>query len=118
MAHPETVLVNAIREALKDTCPGAVIIKVHGSPFMATGLPDLLMWHRSLAYAFEVKKPRPGESIEHARYRTTPSQRLTIMKMRAAGVIADCVISPAEAVSLVAGHPYFLDLEIPLSETP
>jgi hypothetical protein len=112
--QPESVLVHTIRKTIQAAYPSAFIQKNHGSMYMATGIPDLFVFIDGRAYAFEVKRQRPGESLEAARGRCTPIQRHTLQQFRKAGVPADCVLSPAEAMAVIAGHPPFYDLaELP-----
>lgn len=115
--QPESVLVHAIRKTIEAAYPSAYVQKNHGSMYMATGVPDLFVFLDGKAYAFEVKRQRPGESKEAARGRCTPIQRYMLQRFRKAGVPADCVLSPAEAMAILAGHTYFYDLlELPEPE--
>lgn len=65
------------------------------------GVPDLLMCVDGLFIGMEVKFPRPGESVEHARARATSQQRQQIRLINNAGGMAGVVTSVAEAVDLV-----------------
>lgn len=112
--QPESVLVHAIRKTIQAAYPDAFVQKNHGSMYMAAGVPDLFVFIDGRAYAFEVKRQRPGESMNAARGRCTPIQRFTIQRFRKAGVPADCVLSPAEAMAVIQGHAPFYDLaELP-----
>jgi hypothetical protein len=107
---PETQLVAAIRRELLARFPGCFIVKTHGGPFQAMGLPDLLVFYRGKAYGLEVKARRPSESVEAARGRCTAVQKNVLRQLRAAGASADCVLSPAEAIAVVEGAAGFLEL--------
>lgn len=109
--QPESVLVHAIRRTIEAAYPSAFVQKNHGSMYMAAGVPDLFVFLDGRAYAFEVKRQRPGESMEAARGRCTPIQRYTMQRFRKAGIPADCVLSPAEAMAVIAGHAPFYDLK-------
>lgn len=115
--QPESVLVHAIRRTIEAAYPLAFVQKNHGSMYMAAGIPDLFVFLDGRAYAFEVKRQRPGESADAARARCTPIQRFTLQKFRKAGIPADCVLSPAEAMAVIAGHAPFYDLQ-ELPDTP
>jgi hypothetical protein len=108
---PEANLVARIRDDLTRKMPGAVILKIHGSPFQFGGVPDLLVFYHGRAYALEVKCCRPRESDAAARDRTTALQREMIRKLRATGVRADVVLSPAEAWAVVSQGTMHLHLE-------
>src|SRR3546814_15392371 len=71
MGQPETALVGKIRDAVKKRYPSAMIVKIHGGPYQAAGLPDLVIVIDGRIYGFEVKKQRLGESTEHAYGRET-----------------------------------------------
>ncbi len=108
--QPESVLVHAIRRTIEAAYPTAFVQKNHGSMYMATGVPDLFVFLDGKAYAFEVKRQRPGESLDAARGRCTPIQVFMIARFRKAGIPADCVLSPAEAMGIINGHEPFLKL--------
>lgn len=109
--QPESVLVHAIRRTIEAAHPDAFVMKNHGSMYMAAGVPDLFVFLDGKAYALEVKRQRAGESPDAARARCTPMQRFTMQKFRKAGVPADCVLSPAEAMAILAGHEPFYELQ-------
>jgi hypothetical protein len=102
--QPESVLVHAIRKTIEAAYPSAFVMKNHGSMYMAAGIPDLFVFVEGRTYALEVKRQRPGESLEAARGRCSPMQRFTMAKFRKAGVAADCVLSPAEAMAVLQSH--------------
>lgn len=73
MPKPETVLVAAIRRALTEAWPDAMVLKIHGSPYQPAGLPDLLVLRAGVASWIEVKmpgnKPTMLQHAMHARLR-------------------------------------------------
>lgn len=98
---PESLVVAAIMKAIYAQYPDAYIIKIFGSIFQASGFPDLLVCVEGRAYGLEVKRQRNGESFQRARNRSTPLQKLTIAKLRRAGIVADTVLSPSEALAVI-----------------
>jgi hypothetical protein len=107
------LVVAAITVAIKAQYPKAYVLKVHGSLFQATGFPDLMCFVEGRAYGLEVKRLRNGESQQRARNRSTPLQKLTIAKLRRAGIVADTVLSPSEALAVIQskGSQQFLTSE-------
>ncbi len=116
--QPESILVHAIRRTIEAAYPNAFVQKNHGSMYMAAGVPDLFVFLDGKAYAFEVKHQRPGESMEAARARCTPIQRFMMQRFRKAGIPADCILSPAEAMAVMGGHAPFYDLKELSDPTP
>lgn len=98
----ETGLVKQIVKAVRAEYPRAWVFKVHGGPMQMTGVPDLIFCIEGLLVGCEVKFKRPGESVTHARQRTTQNQRVQIQRINRAGGIAGTVISPEEALDLIA----------------
>lgn len=98
---PESLVVSAIVTAIKAQYPSSYCLKIHGSIFQATGFPDLMVFVEGRAYGLEVKRLRNGESQQRARNRSTPLQKLTIAKLRRAGIVADTVLSPSEALAVI-----------------
>jgi hypothetical protein len=98
---PESLVVAAIVKAIQSAYPTSHVVKIHGSLYQASGFPDLMAFVNGKAYGLEVKRLRPGESMERARNRSTPLQKLTISKLRRAGTVADVVLSPAEALAVI-----------------
>lgn len=98
---PESLVVAAIVKAIYAAYPTAYVIKIHGSLYQASGFPDLMAFVEGRAYGLEVKRLRVGESMDRARNRSTPLQKLTIGKLRRAGIVADTVLSPAEALAVI-----------------
>src|SRR3546814_19922781 len=76
MGQPETALVEKIKTAVKKRYPSAMIVKIHGGPYQAAGLPDLVVVIDGRIYGFEVTQQRLGESTEHA-YGRAPSLQQT-----------------------------------------
>lgn len=98
---PESLVVNAIMVAIRAQYPNSYVIKIHGSLYQASGFPDLLAFVNGRAYGLEVKRQRNGEALRRARNRSTPLQKLTIAKLRRAGIVADTVCSPSEALAVI-----------------
>lgn len=97
----ETTLVNAIRKAMLDTYPGAYVLKVHGGGYQTVGVPDLILCVEGRFIGLEVKRPRAGETIDHARGRATPGQLAQIREIWKAGGYASIVVSVEEALTAV-----------------
>ena len=97
----ETQLQNRIKKEVKKLRPTAWIFHPVGSPYQEPGIPDLLLCVDGLFIAMEIKFPKPGESIEHARGRATIQQRSQIKRIIAAGGMAGVVTSVDEALDLV-----------------
>lgn len=117
--QPETILVYAIKKTIEAAYPHAVIYKIHGSMFSASGMPDLLVFVEGRTVCLEVKRQKPGEALEAARNRCSPMQSFTINRLRRAGIAADCVLSPAEAMAVIQsnGSRVFLEAVRPVTET-
>lgn len=81
--------------------PNAWLFHPVGGPYQTPGIPDLLIVIDGYFIALELKHPKPGESIEHARARATPQQRKKIRQINAAGGYACVVVSEAEAVRAI-----------------
>lgn len=73
---------------------GVFCFKVHGSEFMAAGLPDIIGCVEGLFIGLEVKLPE-------TRSNTTPRQRLMVTNIRKAGGCAAVVTSVKEARAIV-----------------
>lgn len=101
MPSNETGTVHAIVTAIRREWPDAWVMKVHGSPYQMTGVPDLLVCVHGHLVGLEVKHRRPGESREHAASRVTLGQRKQIRDLHRAGAGAGCVVSPTEAVEMI-----------------
>jgi hypothetical protein len=97
----ETGLVEGMRKRLKKEFPGIWMIKVHGGPFQAAGVPDLIGTWRGVFFGIEAKHQKEGESEMHARERATPLQRVVIRQINQAGGTAGVALTPDEAVDIV-----------------
>ena len=74
---------------------GAMVIKIHGDPYMPGGTPDLIGCASGRCFVLEVK--RPGEKP-----RALQVQQLE--KWRKAGAVVGVVTSVREAVHFVFGE--------------
>lgn len=92
---PESRLVGRIRVALDQAWPGSFWTKIHGGPFQAVGLPDLIGCVRGRFAALEVKLP--GE-----KHGVTPLQARTLSNLIKAGAIAGVAHSVEEALDLIS----------------
>lgn len=103
MGQPETALVGKIRTAVMKRFPNgrAMIVKIHGGPYQAAGLPDLVVVIDGRIYGFEVKKQRLGESAEHAYSRATILQQKRLADLRRAGGVGAVVLSVDEVLALL-----------------
>lgn len=97
----ETALVHAITRALRHAYPSIWVVKVHGGPYQAAGIPDLLCCIDGRLVALEAKHKKAGESEAHARGRTTPRQRRVLDDIRAAGGAAAVVLTVEEALLVI-----------------
>jgi Holliday junction resolvase len=61
MSQPESRLQTSIQKALKRR--GAFVFKIHGSEYMMSGLPDLIVCSNGLFVGLEVKMPGERPSI-------------------------------------------------------
>lgn len=109
---PESLVVDSIKRAVKAEYPNSHVLKVHGSLYQATGFPDLLVLIDGRAYALEIKHVKASETADEARDRASARQRLVITELRKAGVPADVVTGPAEALAVISGHRWFFLPEI------
>lgn len=98
---PETNLVNRIRRVIRTEHPQAWVMKTHGGPYQDAGLPDLFILVAGQFIALEVKCPRPGETEEHARGRTTERQRFQLAHLERSGASVAVVVSPREALTVI-----------------
>ena len=85
---PETRLQKKIQTFLQDKYPDMFIMKVHGSAYQRSGIPDLLISLWGHFVALEVKMP--GKIA-------TPLQIQTIMALRKSGATAGVVTTVEEA---------------------
>lgn len=90
---PETRRQQRIQKALKAKYrPHIWLFKVHGGPFQADGIPDIVGVVHGLFFGFEVKEPNGT---------ATALQLETIKDIRAAGGIAAVIIEPEEAIAKI-----------------
>lgn len=89
----ESRLQRKIRKHLKKEFPGSWWRKIHGGPYQAAGIPDILGCCCGLFFAFEVKTPEGDEPTE--------LQQENIRQIMWAGGTAGVVKSPEEAIELV-----------------
>jgi len=101
MPTNEADLVDAIRVSIVKAYPSAWFFKVVGHPYQMSGVPDLLVVIEGLLFGMEVKYRRPGESRMAAIARATPNQLIQLRKLRAAGAVAEVVMSVEEALSMI-----------------
>lgn len=99
--HTEAQLQAAIVKAIHRRWPTGWVFHPVGNPWQATGLPDLLCSIEGRFIGIEVKHPKPGESEQHARDRTTVTQRHVLGLISASGGTAGTVLSEAEAIALI-----------------
>lgn len=76
MTGPETRIQRNIQRAVAGR--GGYAIKIHGSPMMPNGTPDLLICYRGCFVAMEVKTPETQNDV-------SPAQRLRLSQIEAAG---------------------------------
>lgn len=89
----ETLLQTKIQKAIKKKY-GGWGVKIHGGPFQAAGIPDLIYCICGLFFAFEVKMPGTG--------RVSEIQRLTIERIvEQGGGLAYVVTSVEETLSAI-----------------
>lgn len=89
----ESSIVASIMKELRRR--GAMVIKIHGDPYMPGGTPDLIGCVSGRCFVLEVK--RPGKKP-----RALQVQQLE--KWRKAGAVVGVVTSVGEAVHLVFGE--------------
>ena len=89
----ESSIVTSIMKELRKH--GAMVIKIHGDPYMLGGTPDLIGCASGRCFVLEVK--RPGEKP-----RALQVQQLE--KWRKAGAVAGVVTSVKDAMYLVFGE--------------
>lgn len=97
----EAQLQNKIWKRIIADHPSAWIFHPVGGPYQTPGIPDLLVVIKGYFIALELKHPKPGESIDHARSRATSQQRMQIRRINAAGGYACVVCSVDEAVRAI-----------------
>ena len=96
MSKPETKKVKKIREALLEKYPEGLFLKIHGSPYQESGIPDLVCCIQGTFFGLEVKEDEDDEA--------TLTQLRMIRRIRQAGGYAEVVRSPEEALDFVELH--------------
>lgn len=91
---PETLLHGRIKKRLLEEWPGSWLVKIHGGPFQAAGIPDLVGCIEGRFVGLEVKLPDDSSQA-------TPLQSRTLAGIRRAGGLGAVVRGPAEAVGVV-----------------
>ena len=92
MSQPESKLSRRIMEKLRAN--GYFVFKVHGSEFMMSGLPDLIVCAEGRFIGLETKLPSTRNNV-------SPRQSLVHSQIQHAGGHASVVCSPDEAVRRV-----------------
>ena len=92
MSQPESKLSRRIMEKLR--AKGYFVFKVHGSEFMMSGLPDLIVCAEGRFIGLETKLPSTRNNV-------SPRQSLVHSQIQHAGGHASVVCSPDEAVRRV-----------------
>jgi len=93
----ESLLQNRIKKQLLAEWPGSWIVKIHGGPFQAAGIPDLVGCIEGRFVGLEVKLPDDSS-------RATKIQESTLSAIRRAGGLGTVVWSPAQAVAIVSEY--------------
>lgn len=89
----ESDIVQKIKKNVLDKLPRAFFFKVHGGPYQAVGIPDLIGCYQGCFVAIEVK--RPGKE-------PTSIQEAVMAKLRNAGAFVCVATSVDEAQQLIA----------------
>jgi hypothetical protein len=89
--QPESRIVAAILEALRRR-RGVVAWKIHGGPFQAAGIPDILGCYDGRFFGIEVKQPGG---------KATALQALTLRRIADAGGLAGVACSVDEARAIL-----------------
>lgn len=76
--------------------PLGFAVKIHGGPYQAAGLPDILFWRSGVSYAFEVKRPGEAWGLQEL-------QRVTLDRLSEEGVCVSVVHSVNEVLQLITG---------------
>lgn len=92
MSQPEARLQRKIQDAVR--AAGHFCFKVHGSEFMMSGLPDIIVCARGHFIGLEVKLPSTREDVSRV-------QRLVHTKIEHAGGVARVVCSAQEALDAI-----------------
>lgn len=92
MTTPEGIIQKAIQKEI--TRRGWFVFKVHGSPTMMKGLPDLIVCAEGLYIGIEVKTPQTLHTVSEA-------QKLRGEQITAAGGMWGVAASVAEAMAII-----------------
>lgn len=93
MSGPEAAIQKAIQKAI--TAQGHFVFKVHGSPTMMIGLPDLIVCAEGLYIGIEVKTPQTLHTVNDA-------QKLRGEQITSSGGTWGVAASPADALAIIA----------------
>jgi hypothetical protein len=97
----EENLQERVIKAILKMRPEAWVWHPVGGPYQTPGIPDLLVVIDGVLIGIELKFPKPGETVEHARDRATPQQRNQIKKINRAGGMAAVCVSVEESLDLI-----------------
>lgn len=100
MPNPETKLTTEILKSLKKY--GGFWVKIHGSAYQTSGLPDIVGCYRGQFIAIEVKMPGKAEDA-------SLRQRHMLKRIRSAGGVPRIVTSTEEALEVVRSADRKLD---------
>ena len=95
---PETNLQKKIKEHLQKTF-GGVWHKIHGGPFQAAGIGDIVGCCKGYYFNLEVKQDRVGK-----KYEPTEIQQREIDDVNREGGCGACVKSPEQAEQVVRAY--------------
>lgn len=102
MAGLETALAKRVVNAIKDHYPSSWVLKVHGSAYQRSGIPDLLVCVDGLLIGIELKHQYTGESEDHVLSRVTAAQRREIRKIEEAGGTSGVAWSVDMALDMIS----------------
>ena len=107
----ETLVLNKIRDYIKQLFPEAFIYKVYGSGFAKKGVPDLLICIKGRFVALEIKDPK------NKSYGATGLQLQRIKEIQKAGGVAHVVESIEETEEVLIEYG-FINKESRVIPTP
>ena len=91
----ETHLQTRIRRAILQHFPGSWMVKIHGGPMQAAGIPDLIGCVEGRFVALEVKLPGGKHPV-------SPLQTQVLRQIKRAGGVARVVTSEEDALSILS----------------
>lgn len=94
---PETALQARIKKAILREYPGSWLVKIHGGPMQAAGIPDLVGCVAGMFVGLEVKLPDD-------RSQPTKLQSATLAAIRRAGGLGAVVRGERTALDTIAEH--------------